>query len=59
MKHFTKLHSSSISDSEKIERKRRKLTNDNYDCSESGFPDFGVQVFLTDPANEMLLKKDW
>jgi len=46
MKQLTKLDDSSFSDSEKVERRRRKLTGDNngMQACEKSFSDFGVQV---------------
>ena len=59
MKKFTKLNDSSFSDSEEIERKRRKLIGDNdgVQAYEKSFSNFGVQVSMLDPAYETLLKK--
>jgi DNA/RNA-binding domain of Phe-tRNA-synthetase-like protein len=60
MKQFTKLNDSSFSDSEEVERKRRKLTGDNdgTQAYEKNFSDFGVQVSMLDPAYEALLKRN-
>src|SRR6185312_12634277 len=52
---LNKINSSLLS-TEEIERKRRKLT-DERDLSEKSFSDFGAQVYLPDPAHEMLVKR--
>ena len=58
-KQFTKVDDSSFSDSEEIERKRRKLTGDNdgVQAYEINFSNFGVQVSMLDPAYATLLKR--
>ena len=53
---LTKQDNSSLLNTEEIERKRRKLTDD-HDISEKSFSDFGAQVCLLDPAHEMLVKR--
>src|SRR6185312_17507788 len=62
MKQITKLDDSSFSDSDEVERKRRKLTdnNDEMQVCEKSFSDFGVQVSITmqDPVYETLLKRN-
>src|SRR6185312_2747076 len=47
---------SSLLNTEEIERKRRRLT-DERDFSEKSFSDFGAQVYLPDPTHEMLVKR--
>ena len=60
MKLLTKLDDSSFSDSDEVERKRRKLTdnNDEMQVREKSFSDFGVQVSMQDPVYETLLKRN-
>jgi hypothetical protein len=62
IKQISKPDDSNFSDSEEVERKRRRLTDDNdelqaRDILEKSFSDFGVQVSLLDPEHEMLLKR--
>lgn len=47
---LAKQDNSSLLNTEEIERKRRKLTDDR-DFSEKSFSDFGAQVYLPDPTH--------
>ena len=60
VKQLTKLDDSSFSDSDEVERKRRKLTdnNDEMQVCEKSFSDFGVQVSMQDPVYETLSKRN-
>ena len=60
MKQLTKLDDSSFSDSDEVERKRRKLTdnNDEMQVREKSFFNFRVQVSMQDPVYKTLLKRN-